>query len=74
LEIETSKDTIHGAKIVFNKEIKYEHYIQTINTLLKLKVRTYVPIEDTIYYYYLNRFRKDDNLDDNFPIGPMIEM
>jgi hypothetical protein len=73
-KIETSKDTLNGVKIVFNKEIKYKHYIETINTLLKLKVKTYLPIGDTIYYYYLNRFHEDDDLDDNYPIDPFLKI
>lgn len=65
--IETEKDTTKGVKIIFNKNITYGRYVETINVLLKLKVRTFVPFGDTIFVYYLNRNHRRDDLDNNIP-------
>jgi hypothetical protein len=53
--IEQSKDTVIGLKIIFGSNIKYGTLISTLNCLLKAKIKTYIPIEDTLFVYYINR-------------------
>ena len=62
-----NKDSLNGVKIIFNKNIKYGKYIETINSLLKIGVKTYIPFGDTIFVYYLNRNIPDDILEENIP-------
>jgi hypothetical protein len=63
--IELSKDTTLGLKIIIEKKVKYSSFIQTINQLLKAKVKTYIPYGDTIFVYYMKR--KDHCLTCNIP-------
>ena len=53
--LDQSKDTVIGLKIIFNNTIKYATFIETLNSLLKAKCQTYIPIEDTLFVYYMNR-------------------
>ncbi len=62
-----NKDSLNGVKIIFNENIKYGQYIETINSLLKIGVKTYIPFGDTIFVYYLNRNIPNDNLESNIP-------
>lgn len=67
LPIYRHKDTLNGVKIIFDKSIKYGQYIETINALLKMRANIFVPLEDTIFVFYLNRNYLDDDLDCNIP-------
>ncbi len=70
--IETGKDTTRGVKIIFDNKITYGQYVETINILLKLKIRTFVPFGDTIFVYYLNRNHPRDVLENNIPFEPPV--
>jgi hypothetical protein len=64
-KIRLNSDSTIGLKIIFDKKIKYETFIKTIDQLLCQKVRSYVPIEDTIFVFY--KYRTDDNYICNIP-------
>lgn len=67
ISIYNLKDTLNGVKIIFDKSIKYRQYIKTINILISAEAKTFIPQEDTIFVYYLNRNRQDDDLESNIP-------
>jgi len=72
--IDQSKDTVWGMKIFFGEKIKYSTFVNTLNELLKSKVQTYVPINDTIFVYYMNRtdLCKDCNLPNDWSCTKLI--
>ncbi len=60
----SKKDSINVIKIVFEKDIFYNDYIKTINVLAKSGVKSFIPINDSIFVFYL----KNVNAKTNIPI------
>ncbi len=58
----SKKDSIKGIKVVFEKDIFYNDYIETINVLTKYGVKSYIPINDSIFVFYLKNFNAKTNL------------
>jgi len=66
-DITLKKDTINGLKIIFKEKANYNAFINIINSCLKVKAKTFIPISDTLYVYFINRGKFNDDMLSNVP-------